>query len=278
MRAKYNVESSADLFRSTERASPWWKDIRSVCFPIAENCWFDNLIVRRVGQGNCTKFWIDNWADDAGLLNSFNRLYRLSNQQNHYIKDMGVWEDNTWKWQFEWRRELRLVEEESLQHLKQVLVNVELRKGVEDSWIWAPDAANGYSVKSAYSFLHGVSNSEPDQVFSVLWSIPAPSNPKAFMWRVFWNRIQTKDNLRRRGILASQEEVRCPFCMQVEESMEHLLFSCVFASSLWKLRLVIDGWVILLSCQLAVNYTSSNTLSWAIIRRIVRHFGLFGAL
>lgn len=86
---------------------------------------------------------------------------------------------------------------------------------------------------SSYVFLQGQSLEEPDPVFSWIWAAPAPSNMKAFAWRVMLGRIQTRDNLLKRQILHSADEALCPMCGLVEKSCSHLLFSCSNAMLIW---------------------------------------------
>lgn len=37
----------------------------------------------------------------------FNRLFRVSSQQESKISEIGRWEENEWIWEFVWRRGLR---------------------------------------------------------------------------------------------------------------------------------------------------------------------------
>ncbi|XP_057432728.1 uncharacterized protein LOC130725526 [Lotus japonicus] len=68
-----------------------------------------------------------------------------------------------------------------------------------------------------------------------LWSRGplAPSNILAFSWRVLLDRIQTKENLKKRGIIQPGQQSNCVFCHNQEESLSHLSFSCKFAWEVW---------------------------------------------
>jgi len=50
------------------------------------------------------------------------------------------------------------------------------------------------------------------------------------MWLVAHNRCWTADRLAKRGLPHPE---RCPFCDQAEETIEHLLISCVFSRQVW---------------------------------------------
>lgn len=70
-------------------------------------------------------------------------------------------------------------------------------------------------------------------VFKSLWYVPSPSNVLAFTWKMFHDRIQTRDNLRKRQAIPSQSDLRCPFCVSQEETSSHLLFSCPLSWNVW---------------------------------------------
>lgn len=52
-------------------------------------------------------FWSDKWAGEFSLKERFNRLFRISVQRESVVNEMGVWENNVWKWELKWSRELR---------------------------------------------------------------------------------------------------------------------------------------------------------------------------
>jgi hypothetical protein len=53
---------------------------------------------------------------------------------------------------------------------------------------------------------------------------------KFFIWLATYNRCWTADCLARRGL---DHPERCPLCDQEEETAQHLLVSCVFATQIW---------------------------------------------
>lgn len=70
-------------------------------------------------------------------------------------------------------------------------------------------------------------------IFCCVWQCFASSSAKAFAWRVLLDRIPSKENLWRRQIIRSQNEVLCKFCNLVSESTSHLLFSCSLSMDVW---------------------------------------------
>jgi hypothetical protein len=59
-----------------------------------------------------------------------------------------------------------------------------------------------------------------------------PSKVSALAWQVFLNRLPTKVNLARRGILQVADST-CPVCGDVAETPGHLFLHCSFASTVW---------------------------------------------
>lgn len=93
------------------------------------------------------------------------------------------------------------------------------------------DPGSIYSVCSAYEVLIGEGVVFPsDPIFGALWRVRAPSNVLALIRKLLLNRVQTKENLLRRGVLLQDEEAKCPFCLtDTAESSSHLLSTCSHA-------------------------------------------------
>lgn len=90
-----------------------------------------------------------------------------------------------------------------------------------------------FSVKSAYEVQCPPIESEESDIFNKMWFSAAPSNVLAFCLRVFLNRVQTKDNLSKRGIIQQGAVGMSVLCSEKEENLNHLLFSCTFAWKVW---------------------------------------------
>jgi hypothetical protein len=107
-----------------------------------------------------------------------------------------------------------------------------------DDWIWKLDPEEGFSVKSAYEALSGIRdvNTYSDfelEIFSGVWESPAPSKVVAFSWQLFHDRLPTKDNLVRRGVLQHHLGGNCVWCANFSESANHLFLHCKVAHRMW---------------------------------------------
>lgn len=195
--------------------------------------WFENGLCRRLGDGNDTFFWSEDWHGKGKFMETFPGLYHISEQKNKKLAEMGFWTDAKWTWDLHWST---LVEGDNVQQLgflAQIISSFTLLRGKKDSWVWIKEGDGRFSVKSAYETIAG-SNPEMDSyIFQSLWRAWAPSNAAALGWRVLINRIQTKENLIRRNIPIANSS--CPWCGLVEETTFHLLFQCSFAWKVWSL-------------------------------------------
>ena len=89
-----------------------------------------------------------------------------------------------------------------------------------NSWEWAADPSGIYSTHSAYSmFWEEAAVESLEECFEELWKIKIPSKIAVFAWRLFWDRLPTKSNLRARQVQIL--DMTCPFC-RVEEDASHL--------------------------------------------------------
>ena len=86
-------------------------------------------------------------------------------------------------------------------------------------------ASGQYSTKSAYeAFFVGAIHFRPWERIRKSW---APGKCKFFMWTAAHKKCWTAECLAKKGL---PHPALCPLCDQVEETLDHLLVSCVFVS------------------------------------------------
>lgn len=146
---------------------------------------------------------------------------------------MGEWTNGIWHWTFTWRRPLLQREEDMIEELKNVVSSFPLRERTPDEWIWNKEDGDIFSVKSAFLLLQGAVEEHPDRIFSNLWSLIAPSNVLSLAWKILLNRVQSKENLLRRGIIQGTTQTLCSFCLHEVESTSHLFFFCKHSWAVW---------------------------------------------
>jgi hypothetical protein len=103
---------------------------------------------------------------------------------------------------------------------------VQLQQEVDDTHQWRFDASGKYSARSAYGNLFlGATLFQPYERFWKAWASP---KFELFMWLTAHKRCWTSDRLARLGLPHPEH---CPLCDQEDETLDHLLVSCVFTDS-----------------------------------------------
>jgi hypothetical protein len=218
----------------TTKGSLWWKDI---CLLDKDSGWFINAIGKKIGNGNSTSFWDEVWVGDQPLRQRFPRLFGISLQRDEVIGRMGRKVDERWHWEFRWRRNLFVWEEEQFNEFLEV-INPFSPLGVEDKWLWNGDDLVGFTVNSAYLRLVDEFSPRIEEdtvkklVFKSLWKCGAPTKVCAFSWQLLLNRIPTKDNLLSRRIIEVHQGA-CGMCGEAMESALHLFLHCKFSAKVW---------------------------------------------
>ena len=92
------------------------------------------------------------------------------------------------------------------------------RPQLSDKLWWKKTKSGSYSVKSCFDLLEG--RRQHQVPIKMMWNPIVPTKVRFFVWEVWWGKVLTMNQLKKRGLsLAS----RCPLCKEVEEAIEHLL-------------------------------------------------------
>ncbi|MCI04661.1 DUF4283 domain protein [Trifolium medium] len=138
--AKYgkDIVASSDLavWRNVKFASLWWKDIcRLGVLNLDPGVdWCRDIMVKKLGNGGTTKFWLHCWKGARLLSEEFPRLFSVSTQQHEVISDMGHWSSNDWIWNLNWRRNLFQWELDLVAQLERYIRDSPILL-VDDSWL-----------------------------------------------------------------------------------------------------------------------------------------------
>jgi hypothetical protein len=240
-------------------SSLWWKDLCSIGFNLNTN-WFAQGVIKNVGNGVNTRFWLDTWIGDLALKERYPRLFSISTQKQASVAEIWSGEGGS-RWNLIWRRRLFVWEGTLLEDFVGVLQDVNLT-AQEDSWRWKYDTNGVFSVKSTYTLVFDLmierGNFAPDlmSAFRAVWKGPTPSKVQGFVWMMLLDRIPTKSNLFRRGVLQQPQDQVCVLCGSCVENSIHLFIYCTFAIQVWDR---ITNWLGLVftlpqSCASLLNY------------------------
>jgi len=178
---------------------PW--AIFPIQVPMQAQAFFNIAIVTEVGNGAKTLFWADRWLHGQSIADLTDHAWVLD------IRSITI-------------------AEEMLEffNLWDLLYGLQLQPEVEDSHIWRLSSSGQYSAKSAFEgFFLGSTSFGP---YERIWKSWAPPKCRFFMWLVTHDRCWTADRLAGQGL---PHPAQCPLCDQEEETINHLLVSCVFA-------------------------------------------------
>jgi len=125
------------------------------------------------------------------------------------------------------------MEESQVSQLLAVVLGSSFDLGSEDRWSWKVNESQGFSVKSTYGILRGEEEGDFSRVYNFFWRINVLLSAHVTAWRVIENKIVTKTNLERRGVVV--ESNLCCFCGEKEESKSHLFFGCKVSWLVWNI-------------------------------------------
>ncbi|XP_058776631.1 uncharacterized protein LOC131650953 [Vicia villosa] len=113
------------------------------------------------------------------------------------------------------------------------------RKEGKDSVAWRGNSESIFSVSPCYKFYDRLRIPfgppiKNEEAFGFLWKVEVPFKIKAFGWRLFRNKLPTKDLLVTRGTPLSFDNLNCVLCGNCEENMKHLFFSCLVVKKVWR--------------------------------------------
>jgi hypothetical protein len=185
------------------------------------------VVVIEIGDGTNTLFWQDRWLfgkSIGDLAPTLSALIPTRIANKRYVVEAL----NNWRWVSDMHGTVTVQIILELMSLCELLAEVSLQSGVPDKHIWRLSSSGTYSAKSAYNAMF--QGSIPFGPWECIWKSWAPNKCRFFLWLVAHNHYWTTDRLARRNLPHLD---RCPLCDQEEETIHHLLVTCIFSHQLW---------------------------------------------
>lgn len=189
-------------------------------------------ITWRIGDGHKEKFWRDSWNGEPPLESFF-----IEKDWVHHIKSVvGMWvsdymqHDNSCLTQVKWRS----FNTKSLENrvvLQKILTNrIILHSSAEDTIIWSASKSGSYKVQLGFELQRRrLSNSQwPSKI---CWGKGPLPKDGSFLWVALHGRILIGNRLKTISIAGPHW---CILCKQSDETFDHLLLWCPFASTCWE--------------------------------------------
>ena len=203
---------------SREVGSFWWKDILRL------NPLYRGISHCIIGNGTTVCFWEDRW--NSSLLKSkYPRLASFS--KSNIISVQEIMEATELDTIFILPLSQQAMEE--LDQLQNELQNVPYDENAKDQW--QPLWGNEYTSKKFYNLVF--SNLPTSPILKMISKSQCTARVKFFTWLLLIDRLNTKTMLSRRHIQVHGDDL-CVMCSTGEdETIEHLFFTCPFASLCW---------------------------------------------
>ncbi|XP_048629176.1 uncharacterized protein LOC125600541 [Brassica napus] len=179
------------------------------------------LLKRRIGNGQSTRFWFDNWTPLGKLYTALDAgTSRLGIPKMATVASLFT--SGSWNLSFA-RTDAQLA-------LQINLTTVTL-SDQEDQYEWMIEGKTRmrYKTGEMYDYLKGVQQMVPwARVIWISYGIPRHS---FLSWLVMLDRCPTGDRLNRWGL---NVDPLCLLCNTHPESRNHLFFECGFSADVWR--------------------------------------------
>jgi hypothetical protein len=181
-------------------------------------------VVTEIGDGTHTLFWQDRWLFGKTLNEIAPLIHALAPRRIASWRTVSqALSDYRWVNDIHGTVTVQLLLE--VLNLCDLISEISLQTDDSDKHVWCLSSFFFCgSAKSAYSSLFQGSISF--HASERIWKTWAPNMCRFFMWLVAHNRCWTVDRLARRNL---PHPDRCLLCDQEEETIHHLLTTCVFA-------------------------------------------------
>ncbi|KAA3460257.1 reverse transcriptase [Gossypium australe] len=219
LKAEYFPENSFLQSRLGNSGSYIWRIIW------ATNGVLEKGLVWKVGTSANILICHDNWIPGYGSGRLLSRFVNL-----HYDKVAELISVNVREWNKD------LIVNTFPEDVADLILRIPLAmEPHEDFLAWSEEPSSVFSVRSSYKLLQ---NWDPTALridykdfYRKLWSVEIPTKIKIFTWKISWNYIATKANLRARRLGNIN---LCPRCCRSEKTLNHLFRDCPVSDGIWR--------------------------------------------
>ncbi|GJW56983.1 RNA-directed DNA polymerase, eukaryota [Tanacetum coccineum] len=203
---------------SVQFPSLWCSILREMYALIPKGFNFVSHCKKQIGDGSCSRFWYDPWTSDQPLRTMFPRIFALETNKDSTVEaKLRFFSVET-----SLRRPVRDgAERQQWDELCAILDPVILSPS-KDRWICDLSGDGAFRVKEVRSLLDNILL--PSFDVSTRWVKFIPIKINIFAWRARLDRLPTRSNLVRRGVVMDSD--LCPVCGLVTEDIAHVLFRC----------------------------------------------------
>ncbi|XP_058727140.1 uncharacterized protein LOC131598571 [Vicia villosa] len=154
------------------------------------------------------------------------------------MEEMGSFVLNQWNWLvMEERKDIVGAAMGQLRELEELLVEVSPKVREMNVFKWLSDGK--YTVSSDYKVFVTSFIVFPQVVVNMaivdnVWNTLVRSKIQVFGWRAIRDRLPTREQLAKRGIITEDIDKVCVFRSLSIESLSHLMVDCIFTRAVWQ--------------------------------------------
>ncbi|XP_026400458.1 uncharacterized protein LOC113296366 [Papaver somniferum] len=170
-----------------------------------------------IGDGRSTSLYFDVWYGNECIADMLNET---DLDRNVKVSDIIV--NNAW-----------MLQGDHIQNLVRAgvdLTNLPLIQGGNDCRVWMPEMNGHFSVSSAKNIIRKAY--PKSAIYGLLWRKEVHPKLAAQNWKICREVCATQDKIRSRFKVEMAN--KCYLCNMEEESLEHIIWSCTFATQIWQ--------------------------------------------
>ncbi|GJR77917.1 RNA-directed DNA polymerase, eukaryota [Tanacetum coccineum] len=232
IKAVHGVDGCIGAVSKNGHNSAWLNIIREVYSLSKKGIYLMQHLHIKLGNGEKTSFWNDNWCEGGKLKERFPRVFALDTCKEIMVGNKMLQPSLTSSFRRPPRGGAELTQTEDLTNLMHA---VSLNH-MQDRWIWDLNVSGDFSVASVRNYIDNIML--PKGEYQTRWTRVVPIKVNTFAWKVMTNSIPTRFNLSRRGI--DIQSIACGNCNSGVETDYHLFFSCDLAKDIT--RLILRWW------------------------------------
>ncbi|XP_071707932.1 receptor-like protein EIX2 [Rutidosis leptorrhynchoides] len=221
----------------TSQISSVWRDLinlqkdDSLLGILGSNIW-----KWKIGDGSSLLFWFDAWADGHVLKDDFPSLFLICFNWFITVKECRLplcSNVDQYGWNLHLKHPLSHYDSLKTLELSSFLARFKVSDNEQDQVTWMSEPCDSYSVADAVRIILQ-SNNIPSPIWpKVIWRNNVPSKVMIFHWLAIKQSIPVRVVLSQRHILPSNISKVCIWCLNEDETVDHLLLHCTWSFKIW---------------------------------------------
>ncbi|KAL4561230.1 hypothetical protein LXL04_033393 [Taraxacum kok-saghyz] len=189
-------------FPSKSDRSGTWKNITKVVSDLENaNIQILECMEKKVGCGDKTAFWWENWSGHGKLKEMFPQIFKIEKEKHCLVKDRIKQSGGSRTYIWKWRKDNLSAEEEIERACCELILEDASIAESKDKWEWKLEPQGEFSVKSIRRLWEGANL--PELQYKHWWNNWVPLKVNFLGWRAVLNRLPSKTELLKRQVILS---------------------------------------------------------------------------